>query len=309
MNKDGFLIFKNFFLTIFLLSILQGCTSSVEVAANIGKKYFNKKDNVYKSSPIYKVGNKYQVKGKFYYPEKNMFYNETGIASWYGPKFHGKLTANGEIYNQNALTAAHKTLPLPSAVKVTNLENNKSLILRVNDRGPFVNDRIIDLSSKAADLLGLKKKGTGLVRVTILQDKSVALEKLAKKGSFPEINDLPKPETPDVIVPQKTEVKVEGISKDHSKQKNKKRLIFDLKKLKNNFNIFIKLGSFSTLNSAKTMKKKISYINKIKIYKIFKNGKYLYQVKAGPYLNVDKVDNILSSLSTNGMQGAKIIIE
>ena len=154
-----------------------------------------------------------------------MFYNETGIASWYGPKFHGKLTANGEIYNQNALTAAHKTLPLPSAVKVTNLENNKSLILRVNDRGPFVNDRIIDLSSKAADLLGLKKKGTGLVRVTILQDKSVALEKLAKKGSFPEINDLPKPETPDVIVPQKTEVKVEGISKDHSKQKNKKRLI------------------------------------------------------------------------------------
>ena len=309
MNKDGFLMFKTFFLTIFLLSILQGCTSSVEVAANIGKKYFNKNNNIYKSSPTYKVGNKYQVKGKFYYPEKNMFYNETGIASWYGPKFHGKLTANGEIYNQNALTAAHKTLPLPSAVKVTNLENNKSLILRVNDRGPFVNDRIIDLSSKAADLLGLKKKGTGLVRVTILQDKSVALEKLAKKGSFPEINDLPKPETPDVIVPQKTEVKVEGISKDHSKQKNKKRLIFDLKNLKNNFNIFIKLGSFSTLNSAKTMKKKISYINKIKIYKIFKNGKYLYQVKAGPYLNVDKVDNILSSLSANGMQGAKIIIE
>ena len=183
-------MFKTFFLTIFLLSILQGCTSSVEVAANIGKKYFNKKDNIYKSSPIYKVGNKYQVKGKFYYPEKNMFYNETGIASWYGPKFHGKLTANGEIYNQNALTAAHKTLPLPSAVKVTNLENNKSLILRVNDRGPFVNDRIIDLSSKAADLLGLKKKGTGLVRVTILQDKSVALEKLAKKGSFPETINL-----------------------------------------------------------------------------------------------------------------------
>ena len=309
MNKNDFLIFKNFFLTIFLLIILQGCTSSIEVAANLGKKYFNKKDDDYKTSPIYKVGNKYEVNGKFYYPEKNMFYNETGIASWYGPKFHGKLTANGEIYNQNALTAAHKTLPLPSAVKVTNLENNISLVLRINDRGPFVNDRIIDLSSKAADFLGLKKKGTGLVRVTILQDQSVILEKLAKKGSFPEIKDLPKPETPNVKIPQMTSVKVEAISKDHSKQKITKNLNFDLKNLKNDFNIFIKLGSFSTLNSAKIMKKKLSYINKIKIYKIFKNGKSLYQVKAGPFLNVNKVDNILSSLSTNGMQGAKIIIE
>ena len=102
---------------------MQGCTSSIEVAATLGKKYLLPKDNKkIHSVPIYKIGNKYEVKGKFYYPKKNMFYNETGIASWYGPKFHGKLTANGEIYNQDALTAAHKTLPLPSAVKVTNLK-------------------------------------------------------------------------------------------------------------------------------------------------------------------------------------------
>ena len=147
MKINKFLVFKKIVLLFFLLIITQSCTSSVEVAATLGKKYLITKDNnKINPNPVYKVGNKYKVKGKFYYPKKDMFYNKTGIASWYGPKFHGKLTANGEIYNQNALTAAHKTLPLPSSVKVTNLKNNKSLILRINDRGPFVNNRIIDLS-------------------------------------------------------------------------------------------------------------------------------------------------------------------
>jgi rare lipoprotein A len=144
-------------LLLILLLLLQSCTSGIEVAANLGKKYFipnNKKS--YSSKAVFKIGKKYKIKGKYYFPKKNLYYNKTGIASWYGPKFHGKITANGEVYDQYALTAAHRTLPLPSAVKVTNLENNKSIILRINDRGPYVNDRIIDLSSKAADILGLK---------------------------------------------------------------------------------------------------------------------------------------------------------
>ena len=199
---------------LFLFFIIQGCTSGVEVAANLGKKYLipKEKENI-AAKPIYKIGNKYNVKGKFYFPKKNLSYNKTGIASWYGPKFHGKLTANGEIYNQYALTAAHKTLPLPSAVKVTNLQNNKSIVLRINDRGPFVNDRIIDLSSKAADILDLKRNGTGLVRVMILKEKSILLEKLAKKGSFPEIIDLPKAEVPKVNTPKITNVKIDGTKK------------------------------------------------------------------------------------------------
>ena len=194
--------------------MFQGCTSSVEVAANLGKKYLIPKEaKTLSPKPIYKIGNKYIIKGKYYFPKKNFYYNKTGIASWYGPKFHGKLTANGEVYNQYALTAAHKTLPLPSAVKVTNLQNNISVILRVNDRGPFVNDRIIDLSSKAADILDLKRKGTGLVRVTILKNKSEMLEKLARNGSFPEIADLPISEVPEVKIPKITNVKIVG-SKD-----------------------------------------------------------------------------------------------
>ncbi len=125
------------------------------MAANLGKKVFFKKDELSKSNSIYKIGNPYVVDGKRYYPKKDLNYDEKGIASWYGPKFHGKLTANGEIFNQYKLTAAHKTLPIPSAVKVTNLKNNKSLIVRINDRGPFVNDRIIDLSYQSAKKLKL----------------------------------------------------------------------------------------------------------------------------------------------------------
>ena len=153
---------------IILFSFLSSCTS-VELAANLGKKVFVKKDQLEKSNGIYKIGNPYVVDGKRYYPKKNLNYDEKGIASWYGPKFHGKLTANGEIFNQYKLTAAHKTLPIPSAVKVTNLKNNKSLIVRINDRGPFVNDRIIDLSYQSAKELKLLEAGTGFVRVQLLR--------------------------------------------------------------------------------------------------------------------------------------------
>ncbi len=296
------------FLFVYLIIIFfQGCTTSVEVAANLGKKYLVPKDKVnVMPRPIYKVGNKYSVNNKYYFPKKDLYYNKTGIASWYGPKFHGKLTANGEIYNQYALTAAHKTLPIPSAVRVTNLQNNKSVILRINDRGPFVNDRIIDLSSKAADILDLKKKGTGLVRVTILKEKSLMLEKLAKDGLFPEIYNLPKSEVPKVNVPKMTSVKIEG-----SKKSNivKRKINYDFKNAKKEFSIYIKLASFNSMASAKLMKEKLSYIEKIKIYKVHADSQVLYQVKAGPFLSVEKVDKLHLLLLKKGMQGAKIIIQ
>ena len=297
---------RNIFFIIFLI-LIQGCTSSIEVAANLGKKYLIPKEEKKRiQKPIYKIGKKYNVGGKYYYPKKDLYYNKTGIASWYGPKFHGKLTANGEIYNQYALTAAHKTLPLPSAVKVTNLKNNKSIVLRINDRGPFVNDRIIDLSSKAADLLDLKREGTGLVRVQILREKSLYLEKLAKQGSFPEINDLKETELPNITIPSKVAVKI----KDTKNQKIvTKKINYNLKNLNKEYKIYIKLASFSSKKNAEIMKKKVSYIDKVKIYKIYKSNKTLYQVKAGPFLSVEKVDQLHSLLLQKGMQGAKIIIE
>ena len=124
--------------------------------------------NHHTPTPV-KTGAPYQVAGVWYYPiASNKNYNRTGMASWYGKKFHGKKTANGERYDMYAMTAAHTTLPMPSNVRVTNLENGRSVIVRVNDRGPFVKDRIIDLSYAAAKALGYVEQGTAHVRVQTL---------------------------------------------------------------------------------------------------------------------------------------------
>lgn len=113
----------------------------------------------------YKVGKPYQVGGIWYVPKEQPNYNEVGLASWYGAQFHAKATANGETFDMNTMTAAHKTLPLPSLVEVTNLENGRKVVVRVNDRGPFVGDRIIDMSRAAARELGFEAKGLAKVRV------------------------------------------------------------------------------------------------------------------------------------------------
>ncbi len=111
------------------------------------------------------VGKPYKIKGKWYKPKEDPNYQVTGLASWYGPNFHGRLTANGEIYDQYALSAAHPTMPLPSYARVTNIENGSSVMVRVNDRGPYAHGRVLDLSSKAADLLDFKRKGVAKVKV------------------------------------------------------------------------------------------------------------------------------------------------
>ena len=113
----------------------------------------------------YKVGDPYKIDGVYYYPTVDYKYSETGVASWYGPKFDGKPTANGEVFDMNELSAAHRTLPMPSMVRVVNLDNGRSLVLRVNDRGPFARGRIIDVSRRAAQLLGFRYRGTARVKV------------------------------------------------------------------------------------------------------------------------------------------------
>ena len=123
-----------------------------------------------------KVGKPYQVKGKWYTPKKVETYSKTGLASWYGPKFNGGRTASGEIYNMNNLSAAHKTLPLPSYVRVTNLDNNRSVVVRVNDRGPFISGRIIDVSKKAAEMLDMTHHGVADVRVDYIGPASKNLD-------------------------------------------------------------------------------------------------------------------------------------
>lgn len=150
--------------------MVAGCAETT-LAVDTAKAISSQPDN----SRTYKIGSPYEVRGQWYVPHENYEYDEVGMASWYGPKFHGRTTANGERFDQNALTAAHRTLPMPSIVRVTNLKNGRAVDLRINDRGPFSNNRIIDVSKKAAEVLGFRRDGTARVRVQILARESLAL--------------------------------------------------------------------------------------------------------------------------------------
>jgi len=112
-----------------------------------------------------KIGSRYKIGGRWYTPHEDPSYDRVGIASWYGSDFHSRLTANGETYDMNALTAAHKTLPLPSYAYVTNQANGRTVLVRINDRGPYAGNRIIDLSRATARTLGMERSGVGKVRV------------------------------------------------------------------------------------------------------------------------------------------------
>jgi rare lipoprotein A len=153
---------------------LAGCSSSTsKLTSRLDPKYgvsasprvIEPGQPVPKGGGVYRVGKPYVVGGQTYTPEENKRYRGEGLASWYGDDFHGRLTANGEIYDMEAISAAHPTMPMPSYARVTNISSGKSLIVRVNDRGPYHANREIDVSAKAAELLGFKRSGTARVRV------------------------------------------------------------------------------------------------------------------------------------------------
>jgi len=152
--------------------LLLGACASPNVSTgkklNLSKKIVNYGSRVPKGGGHYKIGRPYQIANRWYRPREDKHYDRVGTASWYGDLFHGRKTANGEVFDMDALTAAHPTLPLPTLVEVTNLANNRKIVVRVNDRGPYRHNRLIDLSRKAATVLGFKKKGTAKVRVRYL---------------------------------------------------------------------------------------------------------------------------------------------
>ena len=153
--------------------VLANCASSNKFASRVDPKYGVSSsprvvalgDPVPKGGGTYRIGKPYMVAGKMYVPEEDANYRAEGLASWYGDDFHGRLTANGEVFDMGSLTAAHPTLPMPCYARVTNLSNGKSLIVRVNDRGPYHGNRLIDVSNKAAELLEFKGNGVAKVRV------------------------------------------------------------------------------------------------------------------------------------------------
>ncbi|MFZ0127415.1 MAG: septal ring lytic transglycosylase RlpA family protein, partial [Xanthobacteraceae bacterium] len=152
-----------------LCLFLAHCSNSSKIDPRYGvsasPRVVGPGEPVPKGGGTYRVGEPYVIGGRVYVPDENPRYRAEGLASWYGDGFHGRLTANGEVFDLNGISAAHPTMPLPSYARVTNLSNGRSLIVRVNDRGPYAHNRVIDLSVRAAKLLDFYRRGTTTVRV------------------------------------------------------------------------------------------------------------------------------------------------
>jgi len=309
---------------------LAGCTTA-ELAIDMVKKSQKEKRVVKQTEelaagtvvaqPRYKVGEPYNVGGVWYYPARDLAYDETGIGSWYGDEFAGKLTANGEIFDPQKITAAHKTLPMPSVVRVTNLDNGRSLVVRVNDRGPFVPGRIIDLSRESARLLGFKDQGLAKVRVKLLAEQSLRLEDLAKQGKFPQVEgqqDTPMPEFNAVGASDVTFSATSNSGRSNYNAEDGQSAI-DL--LSNahvgevinvppiETSIWVQVGAFHSETNAVNVLNRIETVSAGQVSRINLDGQVLHRVRLGPVNEVDEADRLLSAVFDLGFKGARIIVD
>tara|TARA_R110000868_G_scaffold58283_3_gene180113 strand:+ start:711 stop:1706 length:996 start_codon:yes stop_codon:yes gene_type:complete len=282
---------------------------------------------------IYKIGTPYQISGTWYYPAEEWDYDETGIASWYGADFHGKDTANGESYDMNDLTAAHRTLPMPSFVRVINLENGRSIVLRVNDRGPFAKGRIIDVSRRGAQLLGFKDQGTARVRVQILAERSQALkaqilgqDSIAEHGSPIKVDKLPKASVsaeslppppgaqaaPQPVTPAETPPAPPPTSQIAAADEIRPGTLPEPEVTTvavGPTNIFVQAGAFTNYQNAMKTKILVSRVSPATISHVLIDNKDFYRVRVGPLATVTDADRALEQLQAIGYPGARIIVD
>lgn len=275
---------------------------------------------------IYKIGNPYEIDGVWYYPAVDYDYDETGIASWYGTKFHGRRTANGGIYDMNDLTAAHRTLPLPSMVRVTNLENGRSMILKVNDRGPYARGRIIDLSRRSAQLLGSLKQGTARVRVQILARESRLLAArltgkatVATLGTPITVDRLPKPAvtTQELPPPGAAPVPVaaaEPVVEEAApppdpvtETTEEPGVVTELAVVLSR--LFVQAGAYAQYINANRARAFLSSLGPVKLTSVMVEGRDLYRVRIGPLSTVAEADGFLEAVVNAGYSDARIIVE
>ena len=252
---------------------------------------------------VYKIGEPYEQKGVWYEPHEQPGYDETGIASWYGPGFHGQRTANGEIFDAAGLTAAHRTLPMPVNVRVTNLDNGRSLVLRVNDRGPFSRGRIIDVSARAARLLGFYGKGTANVRVTYLARADLPGE--VPVETAPEIAAAaaaPAAEAETAALdPVATAPATDQMPQSAPADSQPASATSDTQPAANAAGV--------ARENAERMKSRLSALGNPTISSIDRNGQLLYRVRIGPFDDVGAADAALAQLSGLGSSDAKIVVD
>jgi rare lipoprotein A len=314
---------------------LVGCSSSPRKSDGTSRA---------QKAGIYKVGQPYRIDGNWYYPAEDLNYDETGIASWYGEAFHAKDTANGEVFDLNALTAAHKTLPMPSIVQVTNLENGRAIQLRVNDRGPFVRGRIIDVSRRAAQLLGFENQGVAKVRVQILPAESIQVAAIARQGGVeparaPLAADKPvaaprdpvlaralppggaaapepSPAPPATITytrnPGSAPAAAGGpsataqyASATPAPPLSDTVSVMPIAPSR----IWIQAGAFATAENLGRAQARLGSVGPLNVTSVKVSGTTIYRVRLGPAANVEEADRILAKVVGSGFPEARILVD
>ena len=272
-----------------LLAGIGGCASGPyhrgDGAPNVHVNVAAIPDPVPKHEPLSPYGNPatYVVYGKTYKTLKSSKgFVERGSASWYGTKFHGRRTSSGEPYSMYAMTAAHKTLPLPTYVEVTNLDNNHRIIVRVNDRGPFHDGRIIDLSYAAAIKLGIDKTGTGRVEIRAIDPDNPAAHRVAQAAPAP----------PQSLTPT---------SPDPSTQTA----------ISNTQHLYLQVGAFSSRLNAENLRSRLSQLanNPIHIFPSDDQNPPVYRVRIGPLASDLEAQQLVTRLMSAGIANASVIID
>ena len=273
----------------------------------------------------YKVGNPYKIAGRWYTPKEQPGYNKIGIGSWYGDLFHGRYTANGEIFDMDALTAAHPTLPLPSYVRVTNLKNSRSLVLRLNDRGPYAHDRIIDLSRASARALGYGRAGTSKVRVQYLgpaplngddslERRVYASQSWTRHASLKPANR--KPENRTLVAAVEKEIAADtivvgSIPKEAERERLEPRWSTNanprVAKNRGSRRHFIQAASFNNRDFAERLGESFAGLGHVRVIPASISGKAWYRVRVGPFEERHEADQALRAIIETGMKDARIV--
>lgn len=299
---------------IALGALAAGCASPPETKVSVPS-----------NAGVYRIGNPYQIGDTWYYPREQPDYDETGIASWYGPGFYGNATADGEIFDAESLTAAHRTLPMPVNVRVTDLENGKSLILRVNDRGPFSKSRIIDVSERAAKLLGFFNQGTARVRVQYLARADLpngqpqpfgagtpsaitsavaaapaATVETGTLAAIPGARELPQSQTappPPTAAPAAAGPDIGALPTGQVMQVPVPAVT----------HLYVQVGAFTIYQNAVRLAARLG--GGLQISAIQRDGQTLYRVRLGPFTTTDDADAALSRVSSLGASDARIVVD
>ncbi len=265
------------------------------------------------------VGKPYTINGVRFYPKDVKSYEKTGVASWYGPKFHRRMTSNGEWFDMHDLTAAHPTLPLPSYVKVTNVSNGKEAVLRVNDRGPFAHNRIIDLSKRSSEILGFKGKGTQKVRVVYLGKAPIdhdgthlaaMNQKHLRSDDYTRVASAMK-------YRRASNTMIASVDRETEQPRIRPNVNQTVVKAQtsvpvpvgDNGSYFVQAASFSNVDNAERAKYALGSLGPVSVSPVTVGATTYYRVRVGPLDNENFAYEIADLVREQGMHGARVVAD